>query len=150
MKRRLHIASAVLATLLIATFWTSTVLTELLAGHGTVATVKTLVLYGMALLLPAMATAGATGASLGRGWRLPEVARKSKRMKWIAANGLIVLLPSAVFLALRSADGRFDAVFYAVQGLELLAGATNLTLLALNMRDGIALGRRRSAVSRSR
>ena len=150
MKRRLHIASAILAMALIASFWTATVATELFAGHETIALVKTLVLYGMVLLVPAMAAAGATGASLGRGWRLPQVARKSTQMKWIAANGLLILVPSAVFLALRTGAGQFDTAFYAVQGLELVAGATNLTLLILNMRDGRALGRRRSRASASR
>ena len=71
-------------------------------------------------------------------------------MKWIAANGLLILVPSAVFLALRTGAGQFDTAFYAVQGLELVAGATNLTLLILNMRDGRALGRRRSRKSASR
>ena len=33
----------------------------------------------------------------------------------------------------------FDTAFYAVQALELLAGATNITLLILDMRDGPAI-----------
>ncbi len=145
MKLRIHIVTAMLALACIATFWLSTAISELFASHATIASVKMGVLYGMALLIPCMATAGATGASLGKGWRLPQVARKSKRMKLIAANGLLILLPSAVFLALRAQAGQFDTGFYAVQLLELVAGATNIALLALNMRDGMQLRQRRLA-----
>lgn len=35
--------------------------------------------------------------------------------------------------------GRFDRAFYALQGVELVAGAINITLLVLNMRDGSRL-----------
>lgn len=143
MKRIAHITSASLALVLIAAFWSTTLVTELFASHETVAQVKQLVLFGMALLIPSMIAAGATGAALGRGWRLPEIARKSRRMKWIAANGIVILVPSAIFLANRAAQGSLDTGFYAVQALELLAGAANFTLLALNMRDGRALGRHR-------
>ena len=41
--------------------------------------------------------------------------------------------------------GEFDTAFYAVQALELAAGATNIMLLGLNMRDGLKMtGRFRS------
>lgn len=145
MKLRLHAIAGTLALLIISTFWISTVFSEVFGSPQTIAQVKTAVLSGMALLIPAMATAGATGAALGRGWKLPQVAAKSRRMKIIAANGLLILLPSAVFLAIKAQSGQFDAVFYAVQALELCAGAVNITLLSTNLRDGLALARRRRA-----
>ncbi|MCE8533435.1 hypothetical protein KBY24_08565 [Ruegeria pomeroyi] len=144
MKLKLHALSGGITLLTIACFWTSTALVELLGTHAQIAQVKTAILYGMALLIPAMATAGATGATLGKGWRLLEVAAKSRRMKLIAANGLLILLPSAVFLAIRANAGQFDTLFYVVQTLELLAAATNITLLTLNLRAGLALRRRRA------
>jgi len=55
-------------------------------------------------------------------------------MPIIAANGLVGLIPSAFFLASKARAGPFDVAFYAVQALELVAGATNLTLLGLSMR----------------
>ena len=143
MKLTVHIASAALAMILIAAFWVSTLTSEVFASHETVTTVKWLVVYGMGLLIPSIATAGATGNSLGRGWRLPAVARKKRRMGIIAANGLLILLPSAIFLAFRAGAGQFDTLFYTVQALELVAGAANFTLMALNMRDGRAMSRRR-------
>lgn len=143
MKQVIHATAGSIALLTISTFWTSTVVSEVFGSHATIAAVKTAVLWGMLILIPAMATAGATGNMLGKGWRLPQVARKTKRMKIIAANGLVILLPSAVFLAFRAQAGQFDTAFYIVQGLEIIAGATNVTLLSLNMKDGMALRARR-------
>jgi len=54
-------------------------------------------------------------------------------------------LPSAYVLALWANAGRFDSAFYALQGVELVAGAINITLLVLNMRDGLRLTGRLSA-----
>lgn len=145
MKLAIHAVAGTLALATISTFWTATALSELFGSHATIASVKTAIFFGMMILIPAMATAGATGANLGKGWKLPQVAAKSRRMKIIAANGLLVLLPSAVFLALRARAGVFDTGFVLVQSLELLAGAINITLLLLNLRDGLRLRQRRTA-----
>jgi hypothetical protein len=147
MKLKIHVISACLALATISSFWLSTLVSEALGDHALIVTVKTGVLYGMLVLIPSMATAGATGAAMGRGWKLPQVARKSRRMKLIAANGLLILLPSAFFLASLARAGNFGGLFYGIQGLELIAGATNITLLSLNMRDGLSLRRRRKAKS---
>jgi hypothetical protein len=65
-------------------------------------------------------------------------------MPVIAGNGLLILVPAALVLDRWAAAGAFDARFYIVQAVELLAGGTNLTLIGLNMRDGLRLsGRRR-------
>jgi hypothetical protein len=63
-------------------------------------------------------------------------------MSIIAGNGLLILVPSAFYLASKAAAGDFDAWFYGVQALELAAGATNIALMALNVRDGLRLGGR--------
>jgi hypothetical protein len=60
-------------------------------------------------------------------------------MPLIAANGVLVLIPSALFLAFKARAGEFDTSFYAVQALELAAGAANIALLGLNMRDGLKM-----------
>jgi len=143
MKTALHAAAGTLALVTITLFWTSTLWSEIFGTPAQIATIKTAVLYGMFLLIPAMIAAGGSGATLGKGWKLPAVTRKSKRMKIIAANGLLVLLPSAVFLAMRAQAANFDTLFYTIQAIELVAGATNIALLLLNLRDGIALGKRR-------
>ncbi|MBU2943139.1 hypothetical protein Q4525_06335 [Shimia thalassica] len=140
---KLHVASASIALLTITTFWTSTLVSELFFDHAAIAATKQSILWGMALLIPMMALAGATGSKLGKGWKLPEVARKMRRMKLIAANGMLVLLPSAIFLAVRASADQLDMLFYSVQGMELLAGGTNITLLVLNLKDGQSLRNRR-------
>ncbi len=145
MNTKIHATAGTVALITIATFWTSTILTEIFGTHVQIATLKMAVLWGMLVLIPAMATAGATGGALGKKLRLPQIARKSRRMKIIAANGLLLLLPSAVFLALRAQAGMFDSLFYTVQAIELLAGVANITLLVLNMKDGLSIRARRRA-----
>jgi hypothetical protein len=50
-------------------------------------------------------------------------------MALIARNVLIVLVPSAVFLAHLADSGNFGTVFYGVRTLEILVGAVNLALM---------------------
>jgi hypothetical protein len=50
-----------------------------------------------------------------------------------------VLVPCAIILDRWAAAGAFDASFYAVQAIELVAGAVNLTLMGLNVRDGLRM-----------
>ena len=80
--------------------------------------------------------------SLGKQSFHPLVAKKKKRMPFIALNGLLILLPAAFFLEAKAAAGLFERCFYAVQAIELLAGATNLTLMGINIRDGLRMTRR--------
>lgn len=145
MKSKLHGIFGAIALLCIATFWTSTIVSELFLDHLSVVTVKNAVLTGMWVLIPAMAAAGGSGFSLARlrCGRLIDV--KGRRMKIVAANGLLVLLPCAYILALWANAGQLDGIFYVLQALELVAGAVNFTLLMLNMRDGLRLTGRLSA-----
>jgi hypothetical protein len=148
MTRIIHPIAGAIAILTIATFWLSTVVSELFGSQATVIAVKTTLPWGFLLLVPALAAAGGSGFALAKGRRGALVEKKKKRMPLIAANGLVVLIPSALFLASKAGAGEFDAAFYAVQALELVAGLVNLALLSLNMRDGLKMkGRlRRPAV----
>ena len=65
--------------------------------------------------------------------------RKLKRMHFIAANGIFILVPCAIFLNQWASLGLYDSRFYTVQALELLAGGINLTLMSMNMRDGLMM-----------
>ena len=145
MKRNIHTVAGGMALVLIATFWTATVASELAGDPALVAKVKQGVLMGMAVLVPALMATGGSGFSLAKSWRGHAVEIKKKRMMLAAANGLLILLPSAALLAAWSAAGRFDALFAIVQALELTAGATNFVLLGLNMRDGLRMRSRRLA-----
>lgn len=137
-----HPVAGVIAILTIATFWLSTALSELFASQATVAAVKTAIPWGFLLLIPALAAAGGSGFALAKGRRTGLAAAKMKRMPVIAANGLLILIPAALFLASKASAGEFDTAFYAVQALELIAGAVNIALLGLNLRDGFMIARR--------
>ena len=98
---------------------------------------------GLWLLIPSLAAAGISGNLLARGRSGPTILAKRRRMALAAGNGLLVLVPCALVLARWATAGAMDGTFYLVQGIELLAGAVNLTLLGLNLRDGLRLTRSR-------
>ncbi|MEB2352272.1 MAG: hypothetical protein OZ924_12760 [Burkholderiaceae bacterium] len=145
MKSKLHGLFGSVALLCIAAFWSSTAVSELFLDQASVVAVKNAILTGMWVLIPAMMATGGSGFSLARGRRGRLIEGKGRRMKIVAANGLLVLLPSAWMLASWANAGRFDGAFYALQALELVAGAINITLLTLNMRDGLRLAGRLSS-----
>jgi hypothetical protein len=143
-----HPAAGTLAILMVATFWISTVFAELFGSPAVVVAVKTAIPWGFLVLVPALVVAGGSGLALANGRRAGAVGTKLRRMPLIAANGILVLIPAALFLASKARAAEFDTGFYAVQALELVAGAANITLLALNMRDGFKMKgrfRRRTA-----
>jgi len=139
MIKTIHPMAGVLAILTIATFWLSTALAELFASQAVVTAVKTAIPWGFLVLIPALAAAGGSGFTMAKGRRTGLIGTKIKRMPIIAGNGILVLVPSALYLASKARAGEFDTAFYAVQALELVAGAANITLLGLNMRDGLKM-----------
>ena len=145
MKKTIHLIGAIIATLCIATFFTSTIIVELFGSHETIATVKGLIVMpGLFILIPAIAATGGSGFSLGKTRKGRLLEAKKKRMPIIGANGVLILLPAAIFLDQWASSGSFDTKFYLVQGFELAAGAVNLTLMGMNIRDGLKLaGKRR-------
>lgn len=146
MLRTIHPIAGVLGFLTILAFWTSTLYSELFATHATVAAVKSMIVSGLFILVPAMVIVGASGMSLGRRRKDVQALAKKKRMPIIAMNGLLILVPAAIYLSVKANAGSFDTSFYTVQVVELIAGATNLTLMGLSIRDGRAMtARKRSA-----
>lgn len=147
MPTRAHLIAGVLAPLCIATFFLSTIFTELFGSNAAVAQLKSLIVTpGLWVMVPLMAAAGGSGMFVGRSRKGRLVEAKKKRMPFIAANGLLVLVPCAIVLNRWAAAGSFDTAFYVVQTIELMAGATNLALMGLNVRDGLRMaGRLRSS-----
>ena len=134
----------------ISAFWLSTVASELSGSVDAIIAVKRAIPWGFLLLIPMLAATGGSGFALAKGRKAGLIGTKIKRMRFIAANGVLVLIPAALFLAFKATAGEFDLAFYVVQAMELIAGATNLTLLGLNMRDGFKLsGRYRKRVRAS-
>jgi hypothetical protein len=142
MKKTVHLAAAILGLCLIAVFFLSTVLVELFGSAESVASVKRLIVFpGLFVLVPALAATGGSGFALAKTRSGPLVQEKKRRMPFIALNGLLVLVPCAIALHLWASAGSFDGRFYSVQALELTAGAANLALMGLNLRDGLRLSR---------
>ena len=143
MKQLIHRTAALIATLCIALFFVSSISVELFGTHAAIATVKGLIVYpGLFVLVPAIAITGATGFSFSKSRSGPFLDAKKKRMPIIAANGLLILLPAAIYLDRLAETGAFDTSFYLVQSLELFAGGVNLLLMTLNIRDGLRLAGR--------
>ena len=139
MTKIIHPVAGIVAFLMIAVFWLSTVVSELFASEAVVVAVKTAIPWGFLLLVPALAATGGSGFALAKDRRAGLVGAKAKRMPVIAANGILLLIPAALFLAHKARHAEFDSVFYSVQAIELIAGATNLALLGFNMRDGMKM-----------
>ena len=138
-----HRIAGILALLCIALFFLSTILVELFGAHATVAQLKSLIVTpGLWILIPAVVAAGGSGTFLSKSRKGRLLEAKRKRMAFIAANGLLVLVPCAIVLNRWAAAGSFDTIFYAVQAIELIAGATNLTLMSRNVRDGLRMAGR--------
>lgn len=139
MKKIVHPVAGTLALVTIVTFWLATSVSELTGSTATIVAVKLGIPWGFVLLLPCIAIAGGTGFTLSNGAKSGLARNKLKRMPIVAAIGLLVLMPAALFLASRAQSMRFDTGFYLVQALELIAGGTNVVLLSLNLLDGLKL-----------
>lgn len=147
MKPVIHASAGTVALFCLASFWTSTAVSELFFAAQAIVTVKVWILNGMWILIPAMTIAGSSGFALAstRSGRL--VAAKKKRMRIVAMNGLFIMLPSAFFLAHKATAGQFDTLFYAVQGVELAVGLVQLILMGCNFKDGLKLAGRLNLAS---
>ncbi len=150
MLRVIHPIAGLITILMITTFWISTVLSELFAPAEVIEVVKKTIPWGFLVLVPALMATGGSGFALASGRRAGLIGVKARRMQLVAANGLLILLPAALFLAFRARIAAFDATFYAVQALELAAGLVNIALIGLNLRDGLRMtGRLRRSPRKS-
>ena len=142
MKKTVHPIAGTIAMLCIGSFWLATLVSELFLTQEAIVLVKHSILQAMWVMIPAMVATGGSGFALLGERKGNLLSGKKMRMKIIAANGLLVLLPCAFYLYGKAAAGEMDTSFYALQALELLAGAINFSLMALNFRDGLKLSGR--------
>jgi hypothetical protein len=139
--RNLHAISSALAILTISIFLTTTIIAELSGDPSFITTVKQGIAYGLVILVLTMATIGISGTRLAGSSTAPIIRRKRRRMALIAANGVFILVPCALILAWLATQGAFSIEFYLVQGIELIAGSANITLLVRNARLGKSMSR---------
>ena len=139
-EQRIHLLGSLMALACIVTFMGSTLIGEILLNIHSIALIKKgIVIPGLFILIPALMATGITGRRLGatRPGRLTE--GKKKRMPFIALNGIFILMPCALFLNIRAGAGNLDALFFTVQALEIIAGGTNIVLMAKNFGEGLKL-----------
>jgi hypothetical protein len=139
MLKRIHPIAGIIGFVIILIFWASTVVSELSGSIRWITAVKQTIPWGFLILVPALAITGASGFRLAGDSSNPRVAKKKRRMPLIAVNGLLILIPAASYLAVLASRSEFDGLFYSVQAVELIAGAINLVLMSLNIRDGLHL-----------
>ncbi|WP_200172288.1 hypothetical protein [Ectothiorhodospira shaposhnikovii] len=138
---RIHALAGLLAMLIIATFWVSTLISELFLSFPAVIWVKQSIVWGLFILIPLLMITGGSGFALSKKEHHPLLAQKQRRMPFITLNGLLVLIPAAIYLSWKAQAEIFDVWFYTVQVLELIAGGANFLLLGLNARDGTILSK---------
>ena len=142
MKPIFHAIAGTAAMLVIFSFWISTLIAELFLDAAAVTTVKHTIVYALFILVPLMAATGASGFALGKKRKGKILEKKKQRMTLIIANGLLVMIPAAIFLNIKASAAEFDAIFYEVQVVELIVGVVQLTLMGMNFRDGLKLAGR--------
>jgi hypothetical protein len=136
---RIHAIAGVLAFVTIVMFMSSSLGVELWGSAASVAGVKQAIAWALLILVPALIATGASGFSMAGSSPKGMLATKLKRMRLIAGNGILVLVPSVLFLAWKAGQNQFDTAFVAGQIVEFAAGSINLALMGLNIRDGLRL-----------
>jgi hypothetical protein len=141
----IHGLAGALAILTIATFWSSSFVSEVFLTDAAVIEVKrSIVNYGLLPFVLLMAISGGSGNFLTKNRQNMIIRSKMRRMKILALNGFIVMIPSALYLHHKASLSEFDRIFYSVQVLELAVGLLQLFLLSQNFREGLLLsGRQR-------
>lgn len=136
----IHPIAGTFATVLIALFFISTIVVEIIGNPASITSLKSLILYGVCFLIPASIAVGVSGFKIEKNIANTGIlSKKAKRMKIIGPNGLLILLPCAIALDYLASQGDFGSVFITIQAIELIAGPVNLILMVLNMRDGLSL-----------
>lgn len=136
---KVHSIAATVALLMITTFFICTLISELSGDKSFIVSVKVAVFYAIWFLIPLMIITGITGQKLAPNAKSGVIGRKKKRMPFIAINGIFILVPAASYLKVLAVGGDFNSTFYIVQSIEIVAGLVNITLMSLNLKDGLSL-----------
>jgi hypothetical protein len=137
-----HRIAGMTAFMIMLAFMAGSVVSELSGDTATIAATKDAIRWGLLALVPALAATGGSGFNLVAGKPKGPAMVKFARMRIVAANGILILVPSVLYLAWKAEHGEFDGWFVAVQTIEYLAGSANLVLMGLNIREGMRLSGR--------
>lgn len=141
MKIIIHKLSAFAAIFCITLFFLATIISEIFGSYNNIIIVKKLILFpGLFILIPIIIITGISGAIMTKS-KKGVIAKKKKRMIFIALNGIFILVPSAITLNYLASNIIFSQSFYMIQIVELLAGLANIILMSLNIKDGVKIHR---------
>lgn len=134
---RVHIIFAFISLFTIIAFWCSTVIVEVFYGIDEITLVKSLiVLPGLFILIPSLAITAISGNLIAKkSSRSKLISIKKKRMPKIAALGIFLLIPCALYLDYLASNLLFDIRFYIFQALEIVVGGINIYLISKNIYD---------------
>lgn len=135
---KIHIICTAIGGLTLLSFFTSTLVSELLHDYDLIRNVKKTILWFLPLILITMPLIAFSGIRLAGKSKSPIYIKKLNRMRIIAFNGIFLIF-LAIYLFIKSRTGEFDNFFWIAQILELLLGAINLTLIILNIKLGFDL-----------
>lgn len=138
---KVHLTATIIAVLTIINFFGFSLFAEILGQDLFIQQVKTGILYCLPILIVVMPILAISGNKLAGSSRNPLIINKMKRMKFIALNGLILIL-LAIYLYYHATFKTIDSTFLYVQIVELLFGAVNLGLIAMNINAGLKLSGR--------
>lgn len=138
---RVHLVTTLVAGLTISSFFSFSLIAEISRDTLFIKQVKTGILYSLPLLVIAMPTLALSGKKLAGNSTNPLIVQKMNRMKIIALNGML-LVSLAIYLYYHTRYQAIDRTFLYVQLVELLLGATNLSLIFMNTKAGLQLSGR--------
>lgn len=138
----LHKTAGMIAFATIASFLVATLLSELTGNHELIALAKTTIVYALPILFICMPFTVISGKKQAIAY--PNnywVETKSKRMKLIGINAIILLTPLALALHYFAQNNQFDVKFYSLQVFEIICGLINMLLFSKMVADGRKINR---------
>lgn len=114
---------------------------EIWNSQGAIVSVKALVLQAVLFLLALLCFTTILGLSLGKMRQGNIVQAKRKRVVWLFAITIFVLLPIAYVLNEYTMQGQFNWFYIVLQTIEYAFDIICLVILGLNIRDGNTLVR---------
>ena len=141
MKTIFHAMFGMLSFGLILASLMASLIVEIWSSQRVIAGIKALAFQSILLLLVLLGFAALLGLSLGRARQGNIVEAKKKRMVWLFAVAILILLPVAYVLNKYAKQGQFNWAFIALQSVEYAFDIVFLVLLGLNIRDGNTLVR---------
>ncbi|MGB0882966.1 MAG: hypothetical protein ACPGSO_08420 [Vicingaceae bacterium] len=140
---RIHIVATIVAILTIGSFFSFSLIAEIIGDDLFIKEVKTGILYCLPIMIITMPTLMISGKKLGGKSKSPIVLKKMNRMNFVSLNG-VVLISLVIYLYYHATYKTIDNTFLFIQIAELCFGAANLSLIASNIYLGMKLsGRKR-------